>query len=334
MKTTMGDKSRRVSVHPEARDIAGKFGAGDIHAARSGREVMRTLARIVEASAAATSQELWNELEASVDEILDVMPAYAPPLNVMHRVLAEIDRGRTENLRVDETKSAIALLAERYESWSEEARTTIAHLGAAIIPDDGAVFTFTLSETVLRTLRDAWRGGRRFRVLVAESRPNRDGLQTAKILAEEGLSVSVCVDAAIGEAVPCADVVVVGAEAVLADGSASCKVGTYPIALVAHANSIPVYVLADTGKLCASLRLDLPRGVTPIARDDVMGSRKAGGSRVVGHLFDVTPPELITAIVTERGVLSPHEVATIVHELPVSDTLGAKIAALKRHNSD
>jgi translation initiation factor 2B subunit (eIF-2B alpha/beta/delta family) len=179
----------------------------------------------------------------------------------------------------------------------------------------------------LRTLRAAWSLGKRFEVLVTESRPNNDGLSTAATLAQDGVPVRVSVDACLGELVPQADVMIVGAEAIMADGSAICKVGTYPSALVARAHGVPVYVIVDTLKFNITSVLGLPLWMASLPRGDVLPPEASGRALVVGHLFDRTPPELIQGIVTERGILSPAACAAVMAEMPLSETLSRKLSS-------
>ncbi len=290
-----------MAVHPKIKEIAVKFEAQELHAARSGREVMEALGLVVAGSSAASIDELAAELVLNAEALLEVMPAYAPPINVLHRIFARLDRAQGDALPVSDFREAVAKDAEAYRQWSEQARAKIALYATRVIPDGGVVFTFTLSETVLGALREAAGRGLEFRVLVTESRPNSDGTMTARALAEQGVQVEVGIDAGVGELVPRADVMLVGAEAVLADGSAICKVGTYPAALVARRSGVPVYVLVDSMKVhSTSLHGSLP-ALEPLAATDVLADRAAPWAPVVGHLFDCTPADLISALVTERG---------------------------------
>lgn len=314
-----------MSMHPALRNVIGRFAATELHAARAGREVMDVLAQIAAESSATNTAELASEIEVAIDTLLAVMPAYAPPLNVMHHIMVQVEEGLSNGLTVEGLKAALAGEAEHYQRWSIEAREKVARHGAALIPDSAALFTFTLSETVMSTLRQARQQGKKFRVLVTESRPNRDGLTTAALLAEMGVPVAISIDACIGELVPQADMMLIGAEAVMADGSAICKVGTYPAALVAKAHGVPVFVAADTMKFNATSALGLPLWLASIASSDVLPADLAGRAKVVGHLFDCTPAALIAGVVTERGVLSPADCSAAIGEMPLSKTLASKL---------
>lgn len=300
------------------------FEARGIHAARSGRELMEALAAVSADSSATGVDSLGHELEANMDALIEVMPAYAPPVNVMHRIQAELDRARAERLSAGALQTAIARAAAAYQGWSEQARGRIADCAASLISDGATVFTFTLSETVLTVLRAAAKRGLRFKVVVTESRPNNDGRSTARALAESGVTVQIGIDAAVGELLPQADLMLIGAEAILSDGSAICKVGTYPAALAARRAAVPVYVLVDSQKLHPISLLGHSPSLDPIEGGDLPAG--ADATRINGHLFDQTPAQLISALVTERGIVHPTQASVWMLNMPVSEALSARMA--------
>ncbi len=315
-----------MSLHPALRRVVAGFEANELHAARAGREVMEALVQAADASAATDSAALADEIEGMVDALLAAMPAYAPPLNVMHRLMALVEAAAETPGPADGLKTSLKDEAARYHEWSRQARARIAQYGAAIIPDGGTVFTFTLSETVAHTLSSAGRSGKPFHVLVTESRPNNDGRDTVRKLVEAGVPVSISIDACIGELVPQADIMMVGAEAIMANGGAVCKVGTYPAALVASAHGVPVYVVVDTMKFNVTSLLGLPLWLDALPPTDVFSGPPPGRAPVVGHLFDCTPPHLIAGLVTERGILSPAACRAIFAGMPLSRSLSRRLA--------
>jgi ribose 1,5-bisphosphate isomerase len=206
----------------------------------------------------------------------------------------------------------------------------IADYGASKVCDGDTVFMYSMSSTVWRILRRAWEQGKRFNVIVTESRPANEGLWTVTEMAKAGIPVAVSIDACIGELVPQADIVFVGADAVSSHGYSLCKVGTYPTALVAKAHGVPFYIAADTLKFDASTLLGLPFRVDPIHRHEVLNDQFPPEARVVGRIFDETPPELVTAIITERGLLNPAACITVMWQSPISERLNALLPAWAR----
>lgn len=314
-----------MKIHPKVNEVISLFEANELHAARSGRAVMNALASVVSDSSARDAEALVAEMNFNVSALMRAMPAYAPPLNVMHQIYSSLPSDPIAVDSVDQVKAEIADVAESYGTWSEEARVKIALYGASLIPDGGTVFTFTLSETALRTIREAWSSGIKFKLQVTESRPNNDGLITVQEMAAEGVEVEVGVDANLGELISKADVIFVGAEAILADGSAICKVGTYPAALIAKANRVPLYVLVDTLKFHSSSLLGGQLWLDPIDRREFIEDELPSRAVVCGHLFDRTPAELISTIVTEKGLMHPEQVSVCMLGMPVESSILARL---------
>jgi translation initiation factor 2B subunit (eIF-2B alpha/beta/delta family) len=282
---------------------------------------MQALAHIVADSQAATLDALAEDLRPNITALLAAMPAYAPPLNVLHLIHASLEQAQQAGLSAAAFRATVAAAAADYDQWSGAARAGIAARAAELIPERGTVFTFTLSETVVGALRAARRMGRQFGVVVTESRPNADGRDTARLLAGEGVSVEIGIDAAVGTLVPRASVMLIGAEAILSDGSAICKAGTYPAARVARQHGVPVYVLVDSRKFHALSLLGQPLTLEPLQRAAVLGGWAAPNATVSGHLFDQTPVELIRGLVTEHGCLHPAQAAQAMLTMPLSRSL-------------
>jgi len=314
-------------IDPEIQQLAARLQAKELHAARSGREVMQVLVQVCSNSQAGNPQAFFEEFVAAIQALLAAMPAYAPPLNVMHRLLWRLEKGLAEHASLDEIKTSLANEANSYQAWSENARMLVPRLAAKLIPNGAILFTFTLSETVLNTLRYARARGKTFHVLVTESRPNNDGLATAAHLEKMGFTVDISLDACLSEMLSRADLMMVGAEAIMADGSAVCKVGTYPAALVARAHGVPVYVVVDTMKLNLTSQTGLPLRMDPIPDEMVLEKPHSEQVKVIGHLFDQTPPELLTGIVTEKGLMSPAECVGIMRAMPYSHKLSELLIA-------
>jgi ribose 1,5-bisphosphate isomerase len=312
-------------IHDAIRQIISQFEARELHAARSGREVMDALAAVVADSRASSLANLASDLEGNIGALLEAMPAYAPPVNAVHRVYSRYEQALQRDETVEELRSAITNSARDYKDWAQQSRSRIASYGASVIPDGATLFTYTLSETVLRALLEARRLGRSFRVLATESRPNNDGLITAKSLAAEGIEVEIGIDGNIGEIVPGADLMLVGAEAILSDGSAVCKVGTYPSAVVAREFRVPVYVLVDSMKLHAASLRGGGLWLDPIRGQDLPRMVPASQLTACGHLFDATPAHLISALITERGLIHPNQVSQWMLEMPVSDAIEGQL---------
>jgi methylthioribose-1-phosphate isomerase len=162
-------------------------------------------------------------------------------------------------------------------------------------------------------------------VLAAETRPLLQGARlTAWELVNAGIPVTVVADTAAGAALAggLVDAVLVGCDRVAGNGDTANKIGTYSLAVLARANQVPFYVVgplssfdpeaADGGQIVIEQR--------PAAEVSTLaGTRLAPGAAAVWNpAFDVTPAALVTAFITDRGVLRPPFAASIARALAVS----------------
>jgi methylthioribose-1-phosphate isomerase len=196
----------------------------------------------------------------------------------------------------------------------------LGELGAALVPDGARVLTHCNTGslatvgygTALGVVRAAHERGKRPRVWVGETRPLLQGARlTAWELDRLDIPVTVIADAMAGSLLASGDVdvVVVGADRIAANGDVANKVGTYPLAVLAREHAVPFLVAAPT----STIDLDTPTGAAiPVEERPADEVVVVGGARVAptgvgaaNRAFDITPARLVTAIVTERGILWP-----------------------------
>jgi methylthioribose-1-phosphate isomerase len=189
--------------------------------------------------------------------------------------------------------------------------------GAPLIPDGATVLTHCNAGalatggygTALGVLRAARESGKRIRVIADETRPFLQGARlTAWELAREGFEVTVIPDVAAAALLARGEIqcCVVGADRIAANGDVANKIGTYGVALAARAHHVPFYVAAPTSTLdlATASGHDIP--IEERAGSEVLaiGRVQIAPSGVTARYpaFDVTPADLITAIVTDVGV--------------------------------
>ncbi|MDE2900796.1 MAG: S-methyl-5-thioribose-1-phosphate isomerase [Chloroflexota bacterium] len=210
--------------------------------------------------------------------------------------------------------------AEVIEAEDLRANMAIGAHGAALLPPNARVLTHCNTGalatagygTALGVVRAAWERGALAGVVATETRPLLQGSRlTAWELAQEGIPVTLIVDGAAASVLRDGgiDAVIVGADRIAANGDVANKIGTYALALLARAHGVPFYVAAPS----TTVDLDTPTGdaITVEQRDPDEVAAPLGvqaapeGIAVSNPAFDVTPAELVTAIVTERGVHTP-----------------------------
>ena len=223
---------------------------------------------------------------------------------------------------VDRVLAAGDMLAEAHLIAEEQARTdaAMATHGAELIPKNARVLTHcntgplatAAGGTALGVIVEAHRAGKRPRVFVDETRPLLQGARlTMYELREAGVDAVLQSDAAAASAMAREriDLVIVGADRIARNGDTANKVGTYGLAILAAHHGIPFYVAAPRSTFDFSLDggADIP--IEQRDANEVVafgGTRSAPeGSLAYNPAFDVTPAHLVTAFVTEHGVLRP-----------------------------
>jgi methylthioribose-1-phosphate isomerase len=241
----------------------------------------------------------------------------------INRMRRRLDALKTEPIPVIKQK----LIAEAQAILDEDIamNRAIGKHGAAVIGDGQTILTHCNAGslatggygTALGVVRAAWEAGKKIRVIAGETRPVLQGSRlTAWELMQDGIPVTLITDSMAGTLMRQGEihVCVVGADRITANGDVANKIGTYSVAVLAHAHGIPFYVAAPS----STVDLATPSGdQIPIEQRDprevthVRGRAAIApeGVNVVNPAFDVTPAKLITGIITEKGIFKPGELA-------------------------
>ena len=211
-------------------------------------------------------------------------------------------------------------LACRLEREDRAVNRAMGSFGAALLPDEGMVLTHCNAGalatgghgTALGVLRSARDQGKRLKIFADETRPVLQGARlTSWELSQEGMDVTVICDgmaAALFSRFPLS-AVIVGADRVAANGDVANKIGTYGVAVAARYHGVPFYVAMprSTVDFYTATGADIP---IEIRKDEEVrrwgdGIVVAPGASVWNPAFDVTPGDLVSAFITEVGVLHP-----------------------------
>lgn len=229
--------------------------------------------------------EDWAALAALAEELLGARPSMAALENRVNRAMFG-----AETPAATAVERAARAGIERAVAADDRA----ARRAAAAI--DGVVLTLSRSGTV----EDALLAAEPEAVVVLESRPDREGVGVAERLADAGLDATVTLDAAVAHTMADVDTVLVGADTVLADGSVVNKVGTRTAALAAAREGVPVYAVAAADKISP--------GTEPTL--EPIGAIYGGDAvEIDAPLFDRTPADLVTGVLTEEGPFDAEDVA-------------------------
>ena len=212
------------------------------------------------------------------------------------------------------------LLAEAHAIYVAdiEANRRMGQHGAALIKDGARVLTHCNAGalataghgTALGVVRSAVAAGKKVNVFVDETRPFLQGARlTAWELAQDDIPVTLIADSSAGFLMSRGeiDIVVVGADRIAVNGDVANKIGTYSIAVLAQRHHIPFYVAAPLATIDATIAKGADIPIEERGADEIRGygaTRWAPDEVAVRNpVFDVTPAELVTGLITEKGVV-------------------------------
>jgi methylthioribose-1-phosphate isomerase len=288
---------------------------------------------LAQATLEAPDAGFWAYVDAAAHTLRSTRPTAQNLFYGVNTVLAAARAAATP----DAARAAAVAAATAIAADDADCCRRIGEHGSALIPDGARISThcnagwlaFVDWGSALSPIYAAHRQGKRPFVFVDETRPRGQGSRlTAWELAGEGVPCAIIADNATGHLLQRGeiDLVIVGSDRIAANGDVANKIGTYTSALAARAAGVPFYVAAPT----TTIDVDCPSGAhIPIEerdQDEVLwtwGETEAGalvrvrtgplGVPARNPAFDVTPAELITGIITERGVVpaTPAGIASV-----------------------
>jgi len=268
-------------VAPSVTTIAADTVHGSAALSIRALEVLRDQAAVVSE---------WSELVEPALALQDSRPSMAVLANRINRVMttAEQSPAAVHDRALDEIGAAL------------DADATAASTAADRL--SGPIATLSRSGTVGDALIELGEA-----VTVAESRPDREGIEAAESLAAAGLDVTVTTDSALPAILSDREfgAVLVGADTILPNGDIVNKVGTRALALAADRADVPVYVVAARDKVATDDTFHLESGPAAAVYD---GSEAIS---VCNPIFDLTPGDLITGVLTEDGLLDQRGIKVV-----------------------
>ena len=308
---------------------------------------VQTLITVVEQCKAKTFTELQNEVTSAI-ELLDSQTSstMAIPLNSVCNqfkmfVFRRHQKSHTSHAKIKELKKEVVERGRFFVDRAKKARRFIAKKAEFFIRDGSTILSHSTSSVVLSVLKHAKEQGKRFNVIITQTEPNKTGLQAAKQIKELGIPVKVILDSSVAVHIDNVDFVLVGAEGVTESGGIINRIGTYQMAILAKARSKPFYVVVESHKFNRIYPLtqnDIPwkeksnkLDENDIKEDvdldvDENESDTVNNNNVnrccnkdendnglltieVDRVRDFVPPEYITLLFTDLGVLTPSAVS-------------------------
>ncbi|MDR2006894.1 MAG: S-methyl-5-thioribose-1-phosphate isomerase [Acidaminococcales bacterium] len=261
--------------------------------------------------------DFLNALRAAKVEIAGARPTAVNLFWALERVWR-----RAADNENDVAKTADAMEAEAVAIFNEDiaANKKIGEYGAAVLPEKCAVLTHCNAGalatcgwgTALGVIRAAFSQGKITMVYADETRPLLQGARiTAWELVEDNIPVTLVTDSTAGWVMKkdLAQVIITGADRIALNGDTANKIGTFTLAVLAKRHNIPFYIAAPVSTIDFSIKTGEEIPIEERAAEEVrsvLGASVAPETvKVFNPAFDVTPNELISAIITEKGLLYP-----------------------------
>ncbi|MFQ6039211.1 MAG: NUDIX domain-containing protein [Candidatus Poribacteria bacterium] len=302
---------KRVYVEPEIAEAILKIERDRVHgAAELSLMALDVLKNVIEFYDVEKPDELFEYLSNVGWHLHLTRPSMAPLTNAIAYVLYHSQRKLNQAENISDFKRCIAAIIGEYRDYNRNASAIIHQNIKELLHDNMTVFTHSYSSTVVNAILAS--GRKNLKIIVTESRPLNEGVKTAERLSQE-YNVTLITDAQAGYFMNNADIVLMGADSVLDDGSLINKVGTYLIALAAQKREIPLYALCQTSKfrIKSSVREEIEleeKGSWEVISEDI------DNVNVRNIYFEITPGEMISGIITERGILRPKDVSLRLKE--------------------
>ena len=259
--------------------------------------------------------QLIQDLETAKKILFETRPTAINLSWGLENIMSVAKDGET----VDQIRTSVVETAKRMAEDDIQINMSIGKNGSELFSDNDTVMTHCNAGalatvgygTALGVIRATKESGKNIKVIATETRPVQQGSRlTAFELKHDGIDVSLIPDTAVGYTMANSLVngVVVGADRILRTGHVFNKIGTYQVATMAKKHSIPFYVAAPLSTFDLESR---PEDVIIEQRkaSEVtgIGDKKTApdGINVINPAFDMTPPELISGIITENGIAKP-----------------------------
>ncbi len=305
----MGDGMVHADVNRIARDIRTMKVRG---AGRIGRVAATALKIAAKGSKASTPAEFVKDMERTASLLIATRPTAVSLPNAVRYVTSRLKQAKGADLAT--LRAMVVSRADEFIRTSETAVKVIGGIGARRISDGDVLMTHCNSQCALSVIKTAFKQGKHIKVFVTESRPAKQGLISARELSKAGIPTTLIVDSAVRHFIREIDKVIVGADSIAANGAVINKVGTSQIALAAHEARVLFFVAAESYKFHPGT---LVGGLIEIEERDpkeIIDPKKLPRVKIRNPVFDVTPPEYIDLIITERGIIPPSAAYTVLQE--------------------
>ncbi|XP_052871948.1 translation initiation factor eIF-2B subunit delta [Anopheles cruzii] len=325
------------TIHPVVTKLGIRYGGGTVAGSKARcLALLNVVKQLIHDYETPPEKEFCRSFEETLNSAVAYLQRCRPFSVSMTNALRHVkmnSRQLDAKLSDSEQKEYLLEAIEAYiRDHMEKAEEAICISVQEKIYDDDVILTYGCSSLIKHILEEANRRSKAFRVIIVTARPREKENAMLEQLVSQGVSCMCVLINAVNYVMPEVTKVLLGAHALLANGSVMSRVGTAQIALVAKSYNVPVLVCCETHKFTERVQTDAfvynelgnPNDLvlSPRTRDLAEAKPMLTGWETISSLtilnlhYDVTPPELVTAVVTEVAILPCTSVPVILRIKP------------------
>jgi len=256
-------------------------------------------------------KDIREEIFNLSKQIIDTRPSMAPLINTMGYLIHDLGKVN---------KSIIGKRLNQFNIYRKKIKKSLELAFQTILKENKKIplkiMLMSYSSTIINLLLQ--NEDFNFDIYVLESRPLLEGHKVAEILSTY-FKTHLIVDAAMGKFIDQIDLVLIGVDSILEDGSIINKIGTYPLAVLADSRKIDVYAVADSLKYNLKSHFGTEIMIERKSKEEIYDKEiKNTSLEIHNYYFDVTPPIYFTGIISNYGILKIHEfLEKVKSDLPI-----------------
>jgi ribose 1,5-bisphosphate isomerase len=255
-----------------------------------------------------------EKIKKAADLLLSARPTEPMAQNGIKAVLSQL---KTENKSLSLAQDIVQKTAEDFLMMMADAGDLVVKHGEKVVKNQENIFTHCHSWLVEQILIKAWQNQKKIKVYNTETRPLFQGRVTARKLLAAGIPTTMVVDSSAGFLIShhsgkdlMMDKIILGADAILSDGSVINKIGSFTIAMVAKQEGVPLYVAANLLKFHDRSEIKIEERAPQELWREV-----PNGLKIINFAFDRIPAEYITGgIICEEGIIKPKQAKSLAQK--------------------
>ncbi len=261
--------------------------------------ILKALKIVVLKSKKTSSEDFTKEIQKARKSLEATRPTEPYMRNMLKSAFYEVYSGDIRIFRENMLNSIQSLLSKMKRD-----KELISEIGSHKIPKNSIIYTHCKSSTVIEIIKKAHKT-KNFIVHNTETRPRFQGRETAKALAEAGIRVKHFVDSAMRLSIKKADIVLLGCDAITAEGKVINKIGSELAAEIAYKRGIPVYICTNSLKFDPKTIFGFDEPIEKRSPEEVW-DKPPKNVEIDNHVFEIIEPSLISGVITELGIYKPY----------------------------